>query len=205
MPPNFYIGDQPRDFWVWVDPANWHVRHQITIVGCFVSAGSVERGESNLPFIPNPKFTGDISPFTIGVTHQYRAEYNFEINREHYFPFYPSRLNAIYLLPSEEEAKAYQSRHMDHVGGRVLKKVHTVGTYAYSTHDSSWVDFLRQSHSCDDETIHHVTQAYWRGVNVEDCQLQSMGNPWTQSAIVEVLYLGRIDFYDRTLPPNEPT
>ncbi len=200
MQSNLYSGNAPRDFWVWVNPSNWIVRHQVTLIGSFGSVGSVERGKSNLPLIQNPEFSGDISPFTIGVMHQYRAEYNFEVNREHYFPLYPSRLNAIYLLLSEEEAMTYHARHMDHVNGRVLKKVHTIGAYAYSTHDSSWVDFLRLGHGCDDETIHHATQAYWRGISVEDCQTQSMGKLWTQAPIVEALFLGRIGFYDRTLP-----
>lgn len=203
MPPNLFIGDTPRDFWVWVNPSSWHVRHQVTVVGCFSSAGSVERGESNLPFVPNPNFAGDISPFSVGITHQYQAEYNFEINREHYFPSYPSRLNVIYLLESEKEAIAYKERHIDHVHGRVLKRVRTVGMYAYSIHDSGWVDFLRQPHSCDEETIHEVAQAYWRGVNVADCQLRSRGLPWTQPPIMEALYLGRVDFYDRTLPETD--
>lgn len=199
MPSNLHCGQSLREFWVWVNPSSWLVRHQIS-VGCFISAGSVDRGESNLPFIPNPKFTGDVSPFSIGITHQYTAEYNLEINREHFFPEYPSRLNAIYLLQSEAEAIAYKERHMSHVGGRVLKKVHSVGSHAYSIHDSSWVDFLRINHSCDDQTIHDATQAYWRGANVADCSLRSMGAPWTESPILEILYLGRIDFYDRTLP-----
>jgi hypothetical protein len=200
MPQNLYLGESPRDFWVWVNPFSWLVRHQITLAGSFVSAGSIGRGESNLPFIPNPRFIGDISPFSIGVTHHYTAEYHFEINREHYFSNYPSRLNAIYLLGSEAEAMAYKDGHEEHVRNRELKRVHTVGQYAYSTHDSSWVDFLRLNHSCDDQTIHDVTQAYWRGVNVADCQLLSKGKPWTVSPITEILYLGRIDFYDRTLP-----
>ncbi len=199
MPPNLHLGESPRDFWVWVNPSNWLVKHQISVVGCFVSAGHVGRANSNLPFIPNPKFKGDVSPFSIGVTHYYTAEYNFEINREHYFHEYPSRLNAIYLLRSEAESLQYKERHMGHVGGRVLKKVYTVGQYAYSTHDSSWVDFLRLNHGCDDQTVHDVTQAYWRGANVSDCQLRSMGAPWTESPIIEVLYLGRINFYVRTL------
>jgi hypothetical protein len=200
MPPNFYLGDQNEDYWVWVNPSNFLVRHHITTVGCFVSAGSVQRGDSNLPFIPNPKFSGDISPFTIGVTQQYRAEYNLEINREHYFPLYPSRLNAIYLLRTEDDALCYQELHPDHVTGRVLKRVRAVGEHAHSTHDSSWIDFLRLWHSCDDETIHGVAQAYWGGARVEDNQLKSMGKPWAQKSVSEVLYLGRIDFYDRTLP-----
>jgi hypothetical protein len=205
MPKNIHFGETQQDFWVWVNPLSWLVRHQISLVGCFTSAGSVTRGESNLPFIPNPNFTGEVSPFSIGVTHHYTAEYNFEINREHYFPDYPSRLNAIYLLRSEAEAKEYQVRHMAHVGGRVLKKVHTVGKYVYSTHDSSWVDFLRLNHSCDDQTIHEVTQAYWRGIHVMEYELSSMGKPWGESPIIEALYLGSIDFYDRELPPENAT
>lgn len=200
MPSNLYFDDSPKDFWVWVNPSSWLVIHHISLVGCFISAETADRGESNLPLIPNPKFKGDVSPFFIGVTHHYTAEYNLEINRKHFFPNYPSRLNAIYLLRSEAEALAYKERHMGHVGGRVLKKVHPVGSHAYSTHDSSWVDFLRLNHSCDEQTIHDVTQAYWRGVNVVDCSLRPMGAPWSESPIVEVLYLGRIDFYGRTLP-----
>lgn len=200
VPQNLHLDEAPTDFWVWINPSSFLVRHQISVAGCFFSAGSVGRGPSNLPFVPNPAFKGDISPFSIGVTHHYTAEYNFEINREHYFPDYPSRLNAIYLLRSENEAMAYKERHMGHVGGRVLKKVHSVGAYAYSEHDSSWVDFLRLNHSCDDQTIYDATQAYWRGVNVSDCSLRSMGKAWTESLITEVLYLGRIDFYDRALP-----
>ncbi|MCZ8253683.1 MAG: hypothetical protein O9318_14535 [Hylemonella sp.] len=200
-PTNLHISEVPQDFWVWVNPSIWLVKHQITLTGSFTSAGSVGRGESNLPFIPNPEFTGDVSPFSIGVSHHYTAEYNFEINRKHYFPEYPSRLNAIYLLRSESEAMEYKERHMSHVDGRVLKKVHTVGQYAYSIHDSSWVDFLRLPHSCDEQTIHDVTHAYWQGVNVADCQLRSMGTPWTESPIIEILYLGRIDFYERKLLP----
>lgn len=200
MPQNIYISDEALEFWVWVNPSNWLVKHQISLIGSFISAGNINRGESNLPFIPNPKFTGDVSHFSIGVTHHYTAEYNFEINREQYFQDYPSRLNAIYLLRSESEAEEYQKRHMAHVGGRVLKKVRTVGQYVYSIHDSSWVDFLRLNHSCDDQTVHCVTQAYWRGINVAEYKLSSMGQPWTESPIMEVLYLGRIEFYDRTLP-----
>jgi hypothetical protein len=197
---NLHFGSDPIDFWVWVNPYNQHVRHQISLVGCFISAGSIERGKSNLPFLPNPEFKGDVSPFSIGVTHQYTAEYNFEINREIYFSQYPSRLNAIYLLRSEEEAEEYKQRHMAHVENRVLKRVHSVGQYVYSFHDSSWVDFLRLGHSCDQDTIHNVTQAYWQGISVETCELKSRGKPWTQSPITEALYLGRIDFYDRSLP-----
>jgi len=197
---NLCVSDSPRDFWVWVNPRNWLVRHQVSLIGSFVSAGSLGRGDTNLPFIPNPNFKGDISPFSIGLTHHYAADYNFEVNRAHYFPHYPSRLNAIFLLRSEAEAMDYKSRHMSHVGDRVLKQVRSIGMYTYSTHDSSWVDFLRLNHSCDDQTIHDVTQAYWRGINVETVRPMTLGKVWTESPLIEVLYLGHIEFYERSLP-----
>jgi hypothetical protein len=156
---NFVLGTEPRDFWVWVNPENWHVRHQISVTGCFVSAGSVERGPSSLPFLPNPEFSGDISAFAIGVTHQYRAEYNLEVNRACHFSLYPSRLNAIFLLESEEDAKKYKQRHSNHVHGRVLAKVKTNGTYCYSVHDSGWIDFIRLSHGMDQESIYHTARS----------------------------------------------
>jgi len=198
---NLFNSTEPKDFWVWVNPSNWLVRHQISIVGGFTSGGLIPNGQkSNLMFIPNPDFTGDITPFQHGVMREYMAEYNLEMGREHYgFADYPSRLNAIYLFDEEQEALKYKERHMTHVGDRILKKVRSVTPCVYSKHDSSWVDFLRLPHSTDPATISFISKAYWTGVSVETCQLESMGQPWSQSPIIEVLFLGRIEFYDRTL------
>lgn len=196
---NLYRSEKSVDFWVWINPDNWLVNHQITFTGGFTSGGVIGRGESNLMFVPNPEFQGDITPFQFGIMREYMAEYNLEMGRETYACHYPSRLNAIYLLESEEEAMRYRERHLYHVGNRILKKVRSVGPCIYSKHDSSWVDFLRLTHSVDPESISNVSKSYWSGLNVEDCQLSSMGKPWTQSKILEVLFLGRIDFYDRNL------
>lgn len=93
-------------------------------------------------------------------------------------------------------------RDTSHVGNRILKKVHSIGSCVYSKHDSSWVDFLRLTHSVDPITIEHVSKSYWGGINVEDCQLSSMGKSWTQSPIIEILFLGRIEFYDKNININ---
>jgi len=193
---NIYQGNEERDFWVWVNPNNWLVNHQISVTGQFFSGGLVNDKKSNLMFIPNPDFSGDITPFQMSMMNEYMADYNLEINREAYFANYPSRLNAIFLLPTEDEAEKYRERHMGHVGDRVLKKVKTIDNYLFSRHDSGWVDFMRQGHSMDNDTIHNVTQAYWKGVSVEDCELKSMGKPWSQTLITEVLYIGSVGFYD---------
>lgn len=198
---NLLSSTEPIDFWVWVNPKNWLVRHQISVVGGFCSGG-VAPGEkkSNLMFIPNPDFDGDITPFQHGVMREYMAEYNLELGRVFYnFQNYPSRLNAIYLFDNEEEAHKYKDRHMAHVDGRILKRCKSVTPCIYSKHDSTWVDFLRLTHSVDPETISFANKAYWSGVNVSECQLMSMGAPWSQDPIIEILFVGRIEFYDRNL------
>jgi hypothetical protein len=197
----FFSSAELVDFWVWVNPENWLVRHQISIVGGFFSGGLMPSDKkSNLMFTPNPDFEGDITPFQHGIMREYMAEYNLEKGREfHNFKSYPSRLNAIYLFDSEEEANKYKVRHTNHVDGRILKKAKSVNPCVYSKHDSSWVDFLRLTHSVDAETVSFVSRAYWTGVNVKDCQLFSMGEPWPQDPIIEVLFIGRIEFYDRRL------
>lgn len=128
------------------------------------------------------------------------AEYNLEMGREHLgFDQYPSRLNAIYLFDGEAEAHKYKTRHLSHVGDRILKKAHSVSACIYSKHDSSWVDFLRLTHSVDAQSISNVSKAYWSGAKVRDYELSSMGTPWSVDPVIEVLFLGRIEFYDRNL------
>lgn len=150
-------------------------------------------------FIPNPNFEGFISPFQMNISTEYMVEYNLEKHREIYFNSYPSRVEAIYLFDSEEEANKYHEMHLDHVGGRILKKVKTNGSYIYSKHDSSWIDFLRLPHSIDNENIYNISNLYWGGEKVSDTRLESMGKEWTQDSIFEILFMGRVDFYDRSL------
>jgi hypothetical protein len=79
---NLFTCAEPKDFWVWVNPQNWLVRHQIQVVGSFFSGGLLPaQGKSNLMFIPNPDFEGDVTPFQHGVMREYMAEYNLEMGR----------------------------------------------------------------------------------------------------------------------------
>jgi len=150
-------------------------------------------------FIPNPDFKADITPFQFNIMREYIAEYNLELSREVHFSQYPSRLNAIYLFDNEEEAFKYKMRNMYHVGDRFLKKGHSVGSCTFSKHDSSWVDFMRLLHSVEKESLDNIGKSYWLGNCVEDCKLLSLGEPWSKPPITEVLFIGRIEFYDRNL------
>lgn len=155
-------------------------------------------------FIPNEEFTGAISPFQLNQVQGYCVEYNLEIQREHSFGKYPSRLNSVFLFSTKEEAEKYKSLHESHVKDRILKRALSNGKFLFSEHDAGWIDFLKLRHGMEDQTITDCVHAYWQGVNVEDCQLSSgakTGNQeaWTQAPVREILFLGRIDFPDKRL------
>ena len=174
------------------------IRHQVGLIGTFTSVPS-EPSVPSLMFLPNPEFMTFISPFQSSLLQNYIAEFNLELSRQHSFGTYPGRLQAIFLLNSADEAKKYADRHPDHVGNRLLKRCTTVGAYHYSIHDSAWVNFLRIGHSMDPATLNFVGRGYWSGERVADHELMSMGQKWSDEPILEVLFLGRVDFSDKSL------
>ena len=193
------ITEEVVDFWVWIDPKNWLTKHNISQTGRIFSGGLVGQGKSNLMFISNPDFGGDISTYNLGITNFYNVEYDLEIFRVKNCPDHPSRLTALFLLPSEEEAKIYEETHREHVKNRTLKKCHSWGKVTYSIHDSSWIDFLRMSVMIDDESLSNILDSYWRGKKVQNCELLHFGEKWTQKPAPEALLIGQIEFYDRNL------
>ncbi len=195
---NLFNASESRDFYVYVDPKDWWIQHQVHLIGSFTSVPPDTKSQT-LMFLPNPEFKTFISAFQSNLVRNYTAEYNLEIARRRTHHTYPSRLQSIFLLDSEEEAKKYANRYRDHVGNRMLKKVRTNGAYLYSLHDSSWVDFLRLRLSFEEETLAYVARCYWTGECVADHELIAMGKSWSEEAIFEVLYLGQVDFYDRSL------
>lgn len=195
---NLLASAETRDFYVYVDPRDWLIRHQVGRVGSFTSTPS-DPSAPTLMFLPSPEFKTFISPFQNNLLRNYVAEYNLELSRQKHFAQHPCRLQAIFLLDSAEEAKKYADRHPDHVGKRILKRCTTVGPYVSSIHDSAWVNFLRIGHSMDQDTLDFVGRAYWCGEHVANHQLMSMGQPWTEEPILEVLFLGRVDFHDKSL------
>ena len=188
------VGDnEQRVFYVWVDLNDQLTRQQVEGAGCLVSIPP-EVGSQRLLFLPNPEFRSALSPFQNNILRNYTAEYNLEIAREKSFPRYPSRLQAVFLFASGSDAASYHALHPEHVGGRVLKAVRTVGPYIFSTHDGSWVDFLRLPHSVDTRSLEVISEAYWMGRKVLGSRLASWNSPWQQEPIAEVLFAGRVDF-----------
>ena len=94
---NLFCAEDQRDFYVWVDPSNWFIRHQIQETGSFFPVHP-ENLEEALMFVPNPKFRGLVSPFQNNLLRQYVAEYQLEVARQTYYPKYPCRLRAIFFV-----------------------------------------------------------------------------------------------------------
>ena len=202
--PNLVASNEQRDFFVWVNPQTFLIRANVTATGQFSSAELIDPDES-LPFVRNDKFGGLVTPFLQNVTHNYGVEFNLEMTRRREFPRYPCRLMAVYLLDDKAAARKYADRHPEHVGNRVLQKVKTVGGYTYSMHDSGWIDYLRIPHFWRPERVEAVCRDYWTGRQVRQYKLTSFGKPWTAEPLVEVLYDGTVEFYDRsfvTVPPS---
>ncbi len=141
-------------------------------------------------FIPNENFSGFISPFQANLLWSYKAEYNLEMSRRKYFIDYPSRLRAIFLFDTEEEARKYHNENARHVEGRKLILVKSVGKYCFSKHDCNWIDFLRLKVGSDNNTIHSICESYWKGNTVESNVLLHRGHTWKKSPIFEIIYLG---------------
>lgn len=182
-----------KTFYVWINPNDFMPKHNSKIGSFF----SMSQGNNNdhLMFIPNPDFKGGfVSPFQANLLGSYISEYYLEQHRMRHFNSYPSRLNAIFLFESKEDAKAYRKRNLDHVGKRVLKTTESVGNYIYSKHDSSWIDFLRFPGWKDKDTIFDTCQAYWEGKRVIDCDLEHFGKKWSEDPIWEILLNGKILF-----------
>lgn len=199
-----------REFFVWVDPQHWMIQHQLALVGTFtggpVIQGPVD-GPDGLPFIknPNPKaLEQSMSPFHLNIVRDYMVEWNLELVRFNSpeFKQHPSRLHALFLLNTKQDAGRYAEIHPEHVKGRILKRGLTVGSFLCSIHDAAWVDFMRLGHSVDNDTVWEVGRAYWRGQRADATQFTSMGKPWFAQTSLEVLFYGRLDFPNKSLTPD---
>lgn len=180
-----------REFFVWIDLNNFLSKHNYTFCGHF---SSFESNEDNLMFLPNPNFSSFISPFQFGLLRAYKAEYDLETARISKFQDYNSRLSSIFLFETESDANEYSKEYNFHVGNRELKKVKTNGSYIFSRHDLTWIDFMRAAHSMSEDTINQVTEAYWTGKFTQESELKSLGQIWNKKSISEILYKGRVDF-----------
>jgi hypothetical protein len=205
MPP--VLGTEPKEFYVWVDPEDFSVKHNVGLIGWIGTAQiPSDLKAEDLMFIFNADHKqGFMSRFHLGVMRNYSIEYELERFRSAYYPDYPSRLHAVYLWPDKKEAERYATNHKDHLRGRILKRGLTEGPYKYSIHDAAWIDFLRLGHSLEPETISACAHAYWTGARAdqEGQQFSSPGKPWTPISAMEALLYGGLEFPNKSLVQSD--
>lgn len=189
---NLHESGEEKTFYVWVNPNDIYARYN-TRLGSFVS---VSNKEDNLMFLPNPKFSGYISPFQENLLKRYQAEYLLEMTRKKDYKNYPSRLIATFLFASEEDAVKYAKNHSLHVASRELRKGRTIGQYIYSTHDLGWIDLITSPFAEEEPVRNEIVERYWKGVTVSDFKLNLSEWPIgvVAESICEVLFIGRIEF-----------
>jgi len=203
---NLYRGDEEREFFVWIDPANWMVENNLGKVGAF-TGGPLNAGDDapqKLPYLPNANADGPMmTPFHLGLISWYGTEYDLEVERYENFRSYPSRLHALYLLHDREEALLYARTHPKHVDGRILKRCVTVGQYSYSRHDSAWIEFLRVAHMIEDADFWAVAREYWQGKMIDSAKLTHHGRAWTHPSSPEALFYGTVNFPNKGLDQSD--
>src|SRR5262245_10784556 len=119
---------EDREFFVWVDPEDWQIQNNLALIGAFTGGPAIPgpiEGPEGLPFIRNPNpnaLEQSLSPFHSNVIRNYRVEWNLELVRFNDFKSYPSRLHALFLLNTKEDAHRYKVLHPEHVKNRILKR-----------------------------------------------------------------------------------
>lgn len=101
----------PDPFFIFVDQANWLTAHNLNVSGALFSTPSTGSAHDFRPFIPNPDFTGDISPFLARVMSAYRLEYDAEQVRRTHAPEAPSRLGAVFAFGSYADCEHVANKH----------------------------------------------------------------------------------------------
>jgi len=187
MMPNLNSQGAPHDFWVWADLREPRVREGLQGSGEFRSAAQVEEKVAALPFVENPGFLGQLSPFGLNVVRDYAVEYRLELQRLRRFLTHPSRLSAIFLFGEEDDAWRYARTYPERTLHRHLLRVTTCGGARWSWHDSGWIEVLRATPP-GSERLDDMACAYWRG----DEAPQGLHFCPAPACIFEVLFLGRI-------------
>lgn len=195
---NLFINKNEGEFYVWIDAKNPIIFHNIVLTGhiCSVQNPAMDNLEDNLLFIPNPKYKGSISPYHNNIVRKLRTEYILEDYRPKQ---YPSRMHALYLCQTKEEAEEYKNIHPKHVEGRILISGTANSNNHYSLHDSGWFDFLCKDTIIDQQLSIDCARHYWAGIKIVEVKLNVYGSPWSQPPTMEVLYYGGLKISEESI------
>lgn len=164
--PNLDPADYPDPFFIFVNEASPMTWHNFNLTGSFSSSPRTGSPDDFLMFIPNPNFTGFISPFLHGVTNDYRLEWDAEQARRAHAPDAPSRLGAVFAFGSYADCERVATKY-----GWDLAQVEQFRpargeAIAVGNVNMEIVSLMRAAYtlgSWDAQSLDAIWSAYWRG------------------------------------------
>lgn len=192
--------DEPEFFWVFLKRGPLQInQEQVGSIfsvkwGRLAEPAFGEADGSFLLFAPNDAYQGALGPFQMGLLKPYWIEYNLELARQDRFADKPSRLSAIFVFETEQEARKAGARYG--WSPTELRKVRPVGENLlcnFTKHDMEWISTARGSQGYllgPEWDI--LADGYWSG---QACLgMVSCGRKIDSTPIWEILYDGRLEF-----------
>lgn len=209
----------PEPLYVYVDGSNPIVHHNVftmkrlfsPAVLCWEDPEQARRYQANeidwLPFVPNERVGPDdcangVSFFALGLTAQYRVEYNAELARRHAYPQSPSRLSAIYAFGDEQSYMRANALYGWPLGSLHRFRLIPHPLTRWTRVNMEIVSLSRRTSTTsyrDPVTEHQVWDAYWSGAGSIDLEIpQRLGGRQVVSSgvIWEYLIDGVLELID---------
>lgn len=205
--------DVPSEFFIFVNELNPMTQHNFHLIGKFFSAafasldlpGILPKYQNGslryLPYEPCKSDEMALSPYFLSAINDYRIEYDIEVYREKHYPFFPSRLSAIYAFASMDACLEVNRRYgwpletvqrfklIDHPLNRVVKV------------NMEHVSLARHAYKVTHlEETDRLWQGYWSGAGNIAVQLPTPGfarKTYESVEIWEYLIEGVVEHIDR--------
>jgi hypothetical protein len=164
--PNLDPSDYPDPFFIFVGQSNPMTWNNFSLNGAFFSAQGTGSPDDFLPFIPNPNFTGDISPFLLSVMTDYRLEWDVEQARRVHASDAPSRLAAVYAFGTYADCECVAKKYQWDLGRVHAFRPAPGVPIAVRKVNMEFVSLMRLAYtlgSWDAQSLDRIWSAYWSG------------------------------------------
>jgi hypothetical protein len=164
--PNLDPGAYPDPFFIFVNQAAPMTWNNFNLTGTFCSVSATGSPDDYLMFVPNPNFTGFLSPWLHNVTSDYRLEWDAEQARRRHAPESPSRLGAVFAFGSYADCERVAQKYTWDLAE--VEKFRPVPNQPIEVRQVNMeiVSLMRPAYtlgSWDAQTLDAIWSAYWGG------------------------------------------
>lgn len=195
--PNLDPSAYPDPFFIFVSKANPATWHNLQFTGGLFSIPVADSLDECFPLMPNPKFSGAVSPFALNLMTGFRVEWDAECARRQHAPEAPSRVGAIYAFGTYADCeRAAQEHGWDIAQVERFRPAPGVPITVRKV-NMEIVSLMRgvyASAAWDEQSIRDVWSRYWNGESSLTVQIPGQQGPQsvTSGCIWEYLIDGRV-------------